>query len=122
VWGVQIVIYYAVNKTYGEAWSSPASYLQLFGFVLLVTGKDGKMIRCVESECFYCCILFLLVKLNCLSICFFILLSCLLLFSFLGTLIYNKSIDIPCFMCCDWLLALRERRAVRLEAQAMIYS
>jgi hypothetical protein len=42
VWIVQIFIYYVVSKDYGEAWSHPGSYLQLFGFVLLVLGMNYK--------------------------------------------------------------------------------
>lgn len=59
IWLVDIVIYYAINKDFGEPWNTPGSYLQLYGFSLLV----------------------------------------------LGTLIYNKTIEIPCFVCLDYARA-----------------
>lgn len=38
VWGAELFVYYTINHKFGEPWKSPQSYMQLGGFVLLVTG------------------------------------------------------------------------------------
>jgi len=38
VWGAELLCYYTIDPKFGEPWKSPQSYMQLGGFVLLVTG------------------------------------------------------------------------------------